>query len=71
MDHDHDSTTHSMTCPAEGCTFEIKVHAHDDNEAVMNIMQKGKAHFEEMHPNEKGMSSEEMEQMTRKAMKKH
>ncbi len=71
MAHDHESTTHSLDCPVEGCTFEIKVHAHDDDEAAMSIMQKGKAHFEEVHPNEKGMSPEEMEEMTRKSMRKN
>ncbi len=71
MDNDHNSTSHSMTCPVEGCGRRIEVHAHNDDDAVMKIMQAGKAHFGEMHPGATGMSPEEMESMTRKLMKKH
>jgi hypothetical protein len=59
-----------MNCPVEGCPHVIEVHAHDDDEAVQKIMQSGKVHFEEMHPDQQGMSPEEMEKMTRKNMRK-
>lgn len=70
MDHDHDAATHSMNCPVEGCPHIIEVHAHDDDQATQQIMQAGKAHFAEMHPDAQEMSPEEMEKMTRENMKK-
>ena len=69
MDHDHSANTHTMNCPA--CKELIGVHAHDDEEAVKSLMEAGKKHFEEAgHPDDKAMTPEEMEKMTREAMKK-
>lgn len=70
--HDHGVTTHSMTCPVGNCGHEIEVHAHSDDDAVQKIMVAGKAHFEDAgHPADQAMSPEEMEKMTREAMKSH
>lgn len=69
MDHDHGANTHTMDCPV--CKATISVHAHDDEEAVKALMEAGKKHFEEAgHPSDQAMSPEEMEKMTREAMKK-
>lgn len=57
---DHSHTTHSMKCPVEGCSYNIEVHAHDDDQAVDLIMQSGKTHFDQTHPDAPGMSPEEM-----------
>lgn len=70
MDHDHSHATHSMNCPVEGCEFKLEVHAHDEDGAVDEAMKLGKEHFEEAHPDEDGMSKEEMEETTRKLLKK-
>lgn len=67
--HDHSEATHSMTCPVDGCNHVIKVHAHDDEEAVQALMEAGKAHFEEVHPDAEGMNPEEMDKITRDGMK--
>ncbi len=71
MDHDHSSATHYMTCPVDGCEHVVEVHAHDDEGAVEALMEAGKAHFAEVHPDAKGMSPEEMEETTKKLTKKH
>lgn len=71
MGHNHSTATHSMMCPMEGCDHVIEVHVHDDDEAVEAIMMAGKAHFDEAHPDEKGMNESEMVEMTKKSMKKH
>jgi len=60
-----------MNCPVASCTFKIEVHAHDDDEAVQKIMQSGKAHFEEAHPDAPGMNPQEMEKTTREQMTKY
>jgi len=68
MDHDHNAHTHTMKCPV--CEATLNVHAHDEEEAVKAMMMAGKAHFEEAgHPEDKAMSPEEMEKMTREQMK--
>lgn len=71
MHDDHSSTTHSMTCPVEGCSFVIEVHAHDDEEAVQMLMESGKTHFSEVHPDAQGMDPDEMVETTKNSMKKH
>lgn len=71
MDHDHTKATHSMNCPVEGCDHVVEAHAHDDEGAVEALMEVGKAHFTEAHPDAKGMSPEEMGETTKKLIKKH
>lgn len=68
---DHSTTTHSMTCPVEGCDFNIEVHAHGDDEAVQKIMAAGKVHFDEVHPDTPPMDPKEMEAATKAAMQTH
>jgi hypothetical protein len=69
--HDHNATTHSMNCPVEGCTFNMEVHAHDDDEAVQKIMMSGKAHFEDAHPDAPAMNPDEMVAATKAGMVTH
>jgi hypothetical protein len=68
MDHDHNKATHTFKCPVEGCEHTVEVHAHNDDEAVQLIMQSGKAHFDEAHPDIQGMDPKEMETTTRARM---
>lgn len=69
MHNDHSTDTHTMNCPV--CEAPISVHAHDEEEALKLMMEAGKKHFEEVdHPEDKAMTPEEMEKMTRDSMKK-
>lgn len=48
-EHDHDTPTHSMNCPFDGCQYMVKIHAHDDEEALNNMADALYAHFEIAH----------------------
>lgn len=73
MDQEHDDSTitHSMACSVEGCDFKIEVHADDDEEAIKKVMEAGKEHLGEAHPDAKEVSSEGMETATRASITKH
>ena len=59
---------YSCQCPPP-CTYEIKVEANNDDEAVEKIMQAGAAHVKEAHSDMK-ISEEQMRSMVRSNMKK-
>ena len=59
---------YSCQCPPP-CTYEIKVEANNDDEAVEKIMKAGAAHIKEAHSDMK-ISEAEMRSMVRSNMKK-
>lgn len=67
-EHDHSVATHSMTCPAEGCEFNVEVHAHNDDEAVMRIAAGGAEHMAAVHPDAEMPEQNQMMAMIRENM---
>ena len=59
---------YSIQCPPP-CSYEIKVEANNDDEAVEKIMKAGAAHIKEAHSDMK-ISETEMRSMVRSNMKK-
>jgi predicted small metal-binding protein len=55
-------------CPPP-CTYEIKMEANNDDEAVEKIMKVGAAHIKEAHSDMK-ISAAQMRSMVRANMKK-
>lgn len=59
---------YSFTCPA--CGYPLSAEAMNDDEAVDLLMERGKAHMQEMHREGFNVSDEQMRGMVRSQMKK-
>jgi transcription initiation factor IIE alpha subunit len=59
---------YSFTCPA--CGHPLTVEAHDDQEAIDKLMDRGETHMQEMHREGFNVSQEQMRGMVRSQMKK-
>lgn len=59
---------YTFKCPA--CSYEIKVDAQNEDEAVAKINKEGKEHAFMSHQDMPKMSEEEMAKMVKEGMKK-
>ncbi len=60
---------YSFTCPAP-CNYTISVDARDDDEGLKKIVERGKAHVKDAHPDMPAMTEEQMRAVVRTGMRK-
>jgi predicted small metal-binding protein len=60
---------YTLSCPPP-CKYTIKVDAQSDDEAIKKIMEKGKEHAKEAHPDMPPMTEDQMKEMVRANMQR-
>ena len=55
-------------CPGT-CTYEVKVEAKNDDEAVAKIIKEGEGHRKQPHPDMPSMKEEQLKSIVRSGMK--
>ena len=60
---------YSLSCPSP-CKYTVNVDAQSDDEAIGKIMEKGKAHAKEAHPDMPPMTESQMKEMIRANMQR-
>jgi len=60
---------YSLTCPAP-CNHAINVDAQSDEEAIGKIVEAGKIHAKEAHPDMLSMTDDQMKGLVRSEMRK-
>jgi hypothetical protein len=60
---------YSLSCPAP-CNHAMNVEAQNDDEGVAKLLEAGKVHAKQAHPDMPPMTDEQMRGMVRSAMRK-
>ena len=59
---------YSFKCPGT-CSYEVKVEAKNDDEAVGKIIKEGEDHRKQAHPDMPPMTEEQLKTIVRSGMK--
>ena len=60
---------YSFKCPGT-CTYEVKVEAQNDDDAVGKIIKTEEVHRKQAHPDMPPMTEEQLKNIVRSGMKK-
>lgn len=60
---------YSFKCPGT-CTYEVKVDARNNDEAVGKIIKAGEVHRKQAHPDMPPMAEEQLMKIVRSGMRK-
>ena len=60
---------YSFKCPGT-CSYEVKVEAKNDDEAIAKIIKEGEGHRKQAHPDMPPMTEDQLKSAVRSGMKR-